>query len=106
VARLSPAAAPACSRAAWRRRLPSVRAPELAELAARAVAALAVALCAIASLVAAAQEPIPPLAARVTDLTATLTQPQRAALEEKLAALETRKGAQLVVLIVATSAPE
>jgi uncharacterized protein len=68
-------------------------------------ALVAAAVCAL-SFAAWAQQPIPPLAARVTDLTNTLTAPQRAALEQKLAALETRKGAQLVVLIVPTTAPE
>jgi len=51
-------------------------------------------------------QPVPALHARVTDTTATLTAPQRAALEAKLAALEQRKGAQVAVLIVATTAPE
>lgn len=53
-----------------------------------------------------ALQPVPALEARVTDLTGTLTAPQRAALEEKLAAFETRKGAQLAVLIVPTTEPE
>jgi uncharacterized protein len=56
--------------------------------------------------IATAQQPIPPLGARINDLTETLTAPQRAALEQKLAALEARKGAQLVVLLVPTTAPE
>lgn len=53
-----------------------------------------------------AQQPIPPLAARVTDTTGTLSAAERAALEQKLAALEARKGAQVVVLMVPTTAPE
>ena len=56
--------------------------------------------------VAAAQQAIPALTARVTDVTGTLAEPQVKALEDKLAALERRKGAQVAVLIVATSAPE
>lgn len=44
--------------------------------------------------------PIPPLAARVTDLTATLSADQRARLEEKIAAFERLKGSQIAVLIV------
>jgi uncharacterized protein len=60
----------------------------------------------LAPLATNAQQPIPPLTARVTDLTATLTAPQRAALEQKLAALESRKGAQLAVLLVPTTAGE
>jgi uncharacterized protein len=51
-------------------------------------------------------QPIPPLTARVTDLTGTLTEGQRAALEQKLAAFEAAKGSQLAVLIVPTTHPE
>jgi uncharacterized protein len=50
--------------------------------------------------------PIPKLEARVTDLTGTLTAEQQSALEEKLAAVQARKGAQIVVLIVPTTHPE
>jgi uncharacterized membrane protein YgcG len=53
-----------------------------------------------------AQVPLPALDARVTDLTGTLTAGQQASLEEKLAALETRKGAQVAVLILPTTQPE
>jgi uncharacterized protein len=56
--------------------------------------------------VAAAEVPVPPLAARVTDLTSTLTADQRGALEQKLAALESRKGSQVAVLLVPTVQPE
>ena len=49
---------------------------------------------------------VPPLKARVTDLTATLTVEQRTALENKLAAFEQKKGAQLAVLLVLTTQPE
>ena len=49
---------------------------------------------------------IPVLKARVTDLTATLTPDQAAALESKLAAFEQRKGSQLAVLLVPTTQPE
>jgi uncharacterized protein len=51
-------------------------------------------------------QPIPPLAARVTDLTGTLSPAQRSALEEKLALFEARKGTQVAVLLVPTTAPE
>jgi len=51
-------------------------------------------------------QPVPPLAARVTDLTGTLTAEQQTALEQKLAAFEARKGSQLAVLIVPTTHPE
>jgi uncharacterized protein len=55
---------------------------------------------------AAAQVAVPKLAARVTDLTGTLSQQQRIALEERLAAFEARKGAQIAVLLVPTTQPE
>jgi uncharacterized protein len=53
-----------------------------------------------------AQVALPPLEARVTDLTGTLTAAQQSALEEKLAAFERRKGAQIAVLILPTTEPE
>ena len=55
---------------------------------------------------AVAQIAVPPLTARVTDLTGTLTPEQTAALEAKLRAFEERKGSQLAVLIVPTTDPE
>ena len=51
-------------------------------------------------------QPVPALAARVTDLTGTLTAEQQTALEQRLAAFEARKGSQLAVLIVPTTHPE
>jgi uncharacterized protein len=51
-------------------------------------------------------EPIPPLTARVTDLTGTLDAQQKQTLESELQALEQRKGAQIAVLIVPTTEPE
>ena len=51
-------------------------------------------------------QPIPKLSARVTDLTGTLTAAQQTQLEQKLAAFESAKGAQLAVLIVPTTHPE
>jgi uncharacterized protein len=62
-------------------------------------------LCSFAS-TAGAQVPLPTLEARITDLTGTLTDAQQSALEEKLAAFETRKGAQNAVLILPTTEPE
>ncbi len=55
---------------------------------------------------AGAQVPVPPLTGRVTDQTATLTAEQKAALEQTLQAFEARKGSQIAVLIVPTTAPE
>lgn len=63
-------------------------------------------LCATAQAGAQDLQPIPPLEARVTDRTGTLTAQQQAALEEKLAAFEARKGAQIAVLLVPTTQPE
>lgn len=48
---------------------------------------------------------IPPLAARVTDLTGTLTAQQRGALEQVLADYEQQRGSQIFVLMVASTAP-
>ena len=50
--------------------------------------------------------PIPPLTARVTDLTQTLAPAETAALEAKLADWETRTSNQLVVLMVPSTQPE
>ena len=50
--------------------------------------------------------PIPPLTARVTDLTQTLTPSETQALEAKLADWESRTSNQLAVLLVPTTQPE
>lgn len=52
------------------------------------------------------QAAIPTLNAWVTDTTGTLDAAQKQALEERLIALQKRKGAQVAVLIVQSSAPE
>ena len=77
-------------------------------LRARRPAGVALALLLGLSLAAAAQDvqPVPKLGARVTDLTGTLTAGQQTALEQKLSAFESAKGAQLAVLIVPTTQPE
>lgn len=49
---------------------------------------------------------LPSLSARVIDQTGTLDPASRAALEAKLAAFEQERGSQVVVLMVATTAPE
>ncbi len=51
-------------------------------------------------------QPVPTLAARVTDTTSTLSAKQSDALEAKLAKFEREAGTQIVVLIVATTQPE
>jgi uncharacterized protein len=53
-----------------------------------------------------ALQAIPKLESRVTDLTGTLTAGQQAELEQKLADFEARKGAQIAVLLVASTQPE
>ncbi|MCP5286626.1 MAG: TPM domain-containing protein [Burkholderiaceae bacterium] len=50
--------------------------------------------------------PVPPLTARVIDQTGTLPADRIAALEQKLAAFEAEAGPQIVVLLVASTAPE
>lgn len=51
-------------------------------------------------------QPLPALTARVTDTTGTLSAGERQQLESQLAALESRKGSQLVVVLVASTQPE
>ena len=53
-----------------------------------------------------AQIALPPLQARVTDLTGTLTAAQQSSLEDKLASFEARKGVQIAVLMLPTTQPE
>jgi uncharacterized protein len=50
--------------------------------------------------------PVPPLTGRVVDLTGTLSAAARDDLTARLAALEARKGSQIVVLLVPTTQPE
>ncbi len=50
--------------------------------------------------------PVPPLSGRVIDQTGTLTPAQVQALSSKLEAIETQRGAQIVVLVVPTTQPE
>ncbi len=64
-------------------------------------------VCALlVSRLAAADVAVPPLKARVTDLTATLSSQQQATLEQTLSAFEARKGSQIAVLLVPTTQPE
>jgi uncharacterized protein len=70
---------------------------------ARALLGLVLALCAAFVW---AQVPVPELSRRVTDLTATLSAGQAAALEDRLAAFEAKTGSQIAVLIVPTTRPE
>lgn len=67
----------------------------------------AIALWAVAGLALAQSVlPVPPLSGRVIDQTGTLTPAQQQALSDKLAALETRRGSQIVVLMVPSTQPE
>lgn len=50
--------------------------------------------------------PVPPLSGRVIDQTGTLTPQQTEAMSAKLAALEQKRGSQLVVLMVPSTQPE
>ena len=63
-------------------------------------------VCLAAPLAAQGVQDVPPLTARVTDLTGTLAAGEQQALEQHLAALEARTGSQLAVLVVPTTAPE
>jgi uncharacterized protein len=63
-------------------------------------------LCAPLLAMAAGPVPLPALAARVTDLTATLAPDQRAALEAAAAAIERQKGSQVAILMLPTTQPE
>lgn len=53
-----------------------------------------------------AEVPVPPLTARVTDLTATLSTEQFNSLEARLQQLEANSSAQMAVLLVPTTQPE
>ncbi|MEO6147002.1 MAG: TPM domain-containing protein, partial [Sulfuriferula sp.] len=70
------------------------------------LATLIALLCLYSASAVLAEVPVPALKARVTDLTNTLTAAQAASLEQQLSDLEKRKGSQLAVLIVPTTAPE
>ena len=65
---------------------------------------LAFMLC--GSLLAVAQVPVPALTGHVIDQTGTLTAEQKSSLEQTLTAFKARKGSQLAVLMIPSSAPE
>jgi len=89
-------------------RLATCRGPRgvLAAAARSFLRALFAAALVIGVLPLAAQQPVPRLTGRVVDATSTLTANERAALEQKLAALEQRKGSQVAVLMVKSTQPE
>ncbi len=91
------------------RAAPSARlTPRAGGLARLALAGLLLIVGLLSTFAAPAQslQPIPPLKARVTDLTGTLAPQQVEALEAMLADLERSKGAQVAVLMVPTTQPE
>jgi uncharacterized protein len=49
---------------------------------------------------------VPPLKARVTDLTGTLTAQQKSELESRIAAFESKRGSQMAVLLLPSTKPE
>jgi uncharacterized protein len=53
-----------------------------------------------------AEVPVPPLKARVTDLTGTLNAAQTSELEARIAAYEARRGSQMAVLLLPSTKPE
>ncbi|HEY8069695.1 MAG TPA: TPM domain-containing protein [Burkholderiales bacterium] len=53
-----------------------------------------------------ADVPVPPLGARVTDLTGTLSAAQKDELQARIAAYEARRGGQIAVLMLPTTKPE
>jgi uncharacterized protein len=71
-----------------------------------AVRAVILALALFCSFAAAADVAVPPLTGRVVDQTGTLSGDDIASLSGKLKDLETRKGSQIAILIVPTTAPE
>ncbi|MBP2688751.1 MAG: hypothetical protein H6Q83_938 [Deltaproteobacteria bacterium] len=75
-------------------------------MALRTARAFLVAFAFCWAIAAGAQVQVPPIGGRVTDQTATLTNEQKSALEQTLRAFEARKGSQVAVLIVPSTAPE
>jgi uncharacterized protein len=63
-------------------------------------------LASLAALVVGAEVAVPPLVARVTDLTGTLSGGAVSRIETKLADFEAKKGSQIAVLIVPSTQPE
>jgi uncharacterized protein len=72
----------------------------------RALLTLIIGLALCGATGASADVAVPPLTARVTDQTDTLTSDQTSTLEQTLQAFESRKGTQIAVLIVPTTEPE
>lgn len=67
---------------------------------------IALTLALLSPISASAQVAVPPLKGHLNDQTGTLTAAQQTTLEQTLSAFESRKGVQLAVLMVPTTAPE
>jgi uncharacterized protein len=74
--------------------------------AVRLIAALGLLLFGVVAAAAGDLVDVPPLKARVTDLTATLGGDQAASLEAELAQFERQRGSQIAILLVPTTQPE
>ncbi len=72
----------------------------------RTARALLIAFTLCCSFIASAEVLVPPLVGRVTDETATLTQQEKVTLEQTLQAFEAKKGSQIAILIIPSTAPE
>lgn len=72
----------------------------------RLIAALVFLLLAAVGMAADALVAVPPLKARVTDLTGTLSRDQAASLEAELAQFERQRCSQVAILLVPTTRPE
>lgn len=72
----------------------------------RRCAALVLAWALLVPGLALAQVAVPALVGHITDQTGTLTPEQKSTLEKTLSAFEARKGTQLAILMVPTTAPE
>jgi uncharacterized protein len=72
-------------------------------MASRALRLLLAVAALVLAFAVAAEIAVPPLKARVTDLSGTLSAAEQGALEQKLEAFEARKGSQIAVLIVPTT---
>ncbi len=72
----------------------------------RAARSLLIAFGLCWAFLAAAEVAVPPLTGHIIDQTGTLTAEQKASLEQTLTAFEARKGSQLAVLMLPSTAPE
>ncbi|WP_239384412.1 TPM domain-containing protein, partial [Delftia tsuruhatensis] len=76
------------------------------ELLWRTLCALVLATLLSGAVLAQSPQPVPVLSARLMDQTGTLSAEQARAIEDRLRGIEQKSGSQVVVLMVATTAPE